>query len=243
MTDVTSGFAIISVMGPQSRKLLQLLTPENLGNQAFPFGQSREIEFAMGRVRASRISYVGELGWELCIPSEFATHVFESLCEEGSSFGLKQVGLYAMNSLRIEKGFRHWGHDITDEDTPLEAGLGFAVSWEKAGGFIGDEALKKQQKSGLKKRLAQFRLVDPDPLLYHNEPIWRSNEIVGYIASGMYGHTLGGAVGLGYVVCQNNISDDWLLAGNYSIEVAGQRFAAEVSLRPMYDPRSERTKS
>ena len=242
-TDVTSGFSIISVMGPRSRELLQLLTPEDLSNKAFPFGCSREIDFAMARVRASRISYVGELGWEISMPTEFAVHVFNSISDEGTPFGLKQVGLHAMNSLRIEKAFRHWGHDITDEDSPIEAGLEFAVSWDKPGGFVGRDSLVAQKKAGVKRRLAQFRLLDPEPLLYHNEPIWRSNKIVGYISSGMFGHSLGGAIGLGYVCAEHRIEADWVLEGEYKIEIAGDLFEAEISLKPMYDPKAERIKS
>ncbi|PPR76596.1 MAG: 4-methylaminobutanoate oxidase (formaldehyde-forming) [Alphaproteobacteria bacterium MarineAlpha3_Bin4] len=242
LTDVTSSLAVFSVMGPNSRRLLAKLTPADLSNGEFPFGSSREIEIGYAIVRASRISYVGELGWELYVPSEFAAHVFDELFAAGAEFDLAPVGLHAMNSLRIEKAYRHWGHDITDEDTVLEAGLEFAVAWDKPGGFNGRDALIKQRDNGLKKCLVQFLLVDPEPLLYHNEPIYRSGKIVGYVTSGMYGHTLGGAVGLGYVGNSDGVDIDFVENGDYEILVNGEKYAAKASLRPLYDPKSERIK-
>jgi 4-methylaminobutanoate oxidase (formaldehyde-forming) len=242
-TDITSGMAVIGIMGPQSRAFLQSLTPNDMSNDAFPFGTSREIEIAYSFVRASRITYVGELGWELYIPTEQALGVYDSLVAAGESFELRHIGMHAMNSLRLEKAYRHWGHDITDEDTPLEAGLGFAVDMKKEGGFIGKEALEKQQKFGIKKRLVNFALTDPEPLLYHNEPIWRDAEIVGYITSGMFCHTVGRAVGLGYVNHVDTVSMETLLSGNFEIEVAGKRFAATATTRPLYDPTNERIRN
>jgi 4-methylaminobutanoate oxidase (formaldehyde-forming) len=152
------------------------------------------------------------------------------------------AGYHALNSLRIEKAYRHWGHDITDEDTPLEAGLGFAVKWDKAGGFIGREALLRHRQSPCRKRLVQFKLKPPEPLLYHNEPIWHGDAIVGHIRSGMYGHTLGAAIGLGYVSAPNGAPLDAIGADDYEIEVAGVRYPATASLRPMYDPTNQRIK-
>ena len=239
-TDITSSMTVIGIMGPQSRTFLQSLTPNDMSNEDFPFGMSREIEIAYSFVRASRITYVGELGWELYIPTEQALNVYDSLVEAGESFDLRHIGMHAMNSLRIEKAYRHWGHDITDEDTPLEAGLGFAVDMKKECGFIGKEALEKQQKLAIKKRLIQFALTDPEPLLYHNEPIWRDDEIVGYITSGMFGHTVGCAVGLGYVNHADGATLEYIQSGNFEIEVAGKRFAASASTRPLYDPTNER---
>ncbi|MEQ8665376.1 MAG: FAD-dependent oxidoreductase [Rhodospirillales bacterium] len=243
LTDVTAAFAGLNVQGPKARDLLSRITPDDLSNEAFPFGTSREIEIGYATVRASRISYVGELGWELSIPTDMALHVFETITEAGKDFDLKHVGMHAMNSLRIEKAYRHWGDDIADEDTPLEAGLGFAVKFDKPGGFIGRDALLRQKDAGLKRRLVQFRLTDPEPLLYHNEPVIRDGEICGYVTSAMYGHTLGGAVGLGYVSHADGVDADYVNSGSYEIEVAGERFAAEASLRPMYDPKSERMKA
>ena len=243
LTDVTSGLSMLGVMGPRARELLQSLTPDDLSNQAFPFATSREIELGFATVRASRISYVGELGWELYIPSEFATGVFDVLVEAGEAFGLSQVGMHAMNSLRIEKAYRHYGHDITDDDTPLEGGLGFAVKFDKPGGFIGRKALKSQREAGLNKRLVQFLLGDPDAMLYHNEPIWRDGALAGYVRSAMYGHTLGGAVALGYIENPDGVDADYVNAGAYEIEIAGVRYPATASLRPLYDPKSERIKA
>lgn len=240
LTNISSGMGVISLMGPNSRDLLQSLTPADLSHQAFPFGSSREIELAYALVRASRITYVGELGWELYIPTEFMLGVYDEICSVSERFGLVHAGYHALNSLRMEKGYRHWGHDITDEDTPLEAGLGFAVKLDKEGGFIGQDALLRQKDRGLDRRLLQFRLNDPQPLLYHNEPVWREDRIVGYISSGAYGHTLGSCIGLGYIKrSDENIMEDWV-TGIFEIEVAGQRYPAEASLEPLFDPKNEK---
>jgi 4-methylaminobutanoate oxidase (formaldehyde-forming) len=239
LTNVTSGMGVLSVMGPRSRELLQSLTPDDLSDRAFPFATSRIIELGLALVRASRITYVGELGWELYIPTEFMQGVYDELAAAGAGHGLVHAGYHALNSLRLEKGYRHWGHDITDEDTPLEAGLGFAVKLDKPGGFIGRDALLRQKQTGLHKRLLQFRLESAEPLLYHNEPIWSGAEIVGFIRSGMYGHTLGAAVGLGYVSEPGGTVESADL-DRFEIEVAGVRYRAAASLRPMYDPKNER---
>jgi glycine cleavage system aminomethyltransferase T/glycine/D-amino acid oxidase-like deaminating enzyme len=241
LTNITSGMGVISLMGPKSRDLLQSLTPNDLSDAAFPFATSQIIELGYAMVRASRITYVGELGWELYVPTEFMLDVYETLTSAGMQHGLVHAGYHALNSLRIEKAYRHWGHDITDEDTPLEAGLGFAVKFAKPGGFIGREALLLQQQAGIRKRLVQFKLKSPEPLLYHNEPIWRGDSIVGSIRSAMYGHSLGAAIGLGYVTAPagglNSVGPD-----DYDIEVAGIRYAATASLRPMYGPYNESIK-
>ena len=240
LTNVSSGMGVISLMGPRSRDLLQSLTPADMSHNAFPFATSQEIELGYAIVRASRITFVGELGWELYIPTEFMLGVYDEIVAAGAAFDLAHAGYHALNSLRMEKGYRHWSHDITDEDSPLEAGLDFTVKFDKPGGFIGKDALLKQREAGLRRRLVQFRLEDPEPLLYHNEPIWRDDKIVGHITSGAYGHTLGGCVGLGYVHTEPGASDDNILGGSYEIEVATERFAAEASLSPMYDPRNEK---
>ena len=237
LTNVTSAMGVISIMGPNSRALLQSLSPDDLSHEAFPFAHSREIELGHALVRASRITYVGELGWELYIPTEFTAGVYDAIAEAGPAFGLAHAGYHALDSLRIEKAYRHWGHDITDEDSPLEAGLGFAVKFDKPGGFIGREALLKQRQTGPAKRLLQFRLLDPKPLLYHDEPVWQGDSLVGRITSGAYGHTLGGAIGLGYV---DTVKTPEPSAGEFSIEVAGERIPAEASSRPMYDPAGQR---
>ena len=243
VTDVTAAQAVLSVMGPGSRDLLQVVADADLSNDAFSFGTSREIDLGYGRVRATRISYVGELGWELYVPSDMARHIFDVIAEAGTEHGLKLAGYHALNSLRIEKAYRHWGHDIGDEDTPLEAGLGFAIGWDTY--FIGRDALERQREGGVKRRMVQFLLEDEDKLLYHNEPIWRDGAIAGYITSGMFGHTLGGAVGLGYVSdpAGGNVDSAFVEAGTYEIEVACERIPARVSLRPMYDPTSARLRT
>jgi glycine cleavage system aminomethyltransferase T len=228
-------------MGPRSRDLLQSLTPDDLSDSGFPFATSRIIELGHALVRASRITFVGELGWELYIPTEFMQGVYDELAAAGAAHGLVHAGYHALNSLRIEKAYRHWGHDITDEDTPLEAGLGFAVKFDKAGGFIGREALLRQRESGFAKRLVQFQLRSSEPLLYHNEPVWQGGSIVGFIRSGMYAHTLGAAVGLGYVTAPGATAES-IAADSYEIEVAGVRHPAIASLRPLYDPRNSKIK-
>jgi 4-methylaminobutanoate oxidase (formaldehyde-forming) len=243
VTDVTSGMAVISVMGPHSRELLTRAGASNLDNDSFPFGTSREIEIGYAVVRASRITYVGELGWELYIPTEFATHVYDRLLEASDGLGLRHAGYHALNSLRMEKGYRHWGHDITDEETPIEAGLGFAVKFDKPGGFLGRDALLRQKDRGVKKRLVQFLLKDPEPLVYHYEPILRDGRICGYATSGMFGHTLGATVAMGYVSAEGElVTPDYIREGRYELRVNGRNYEAEASLRPFYDPKSERVK-
>ena len=239
-TDITSGYAVIGVMGPNSRALLSQLTDADLSSEAFPFGTVREIDLGMARVRALRVTYVGELGWELYIPSEFAVGVFDTIASEGMSFGLRLAGMHALDSCRIEKAYRSWGHDITDEDTPLEAGLGFVCRLDKNTPFIGRDALLRQKEAGLKRCLVQFALKDPEPLLYQNEPIYRDGEIVGYLSSGNYGHHIGSAIGLGYVRHPDGVNADYIASGDFEIEVACERFPAQASLRPLYDPKSER---
>jgi glycine cleavage system T protein len=242
--DITSGSAVFSVMGPNARRLLQPLTPSDLSNDAFPFGTSQEIDLGYARVRASRVTYVGELGWELYVPTEFAAAVFDVVIQGGEPHGLVLAGYHALNSLRMEKGYRHWGHDITPDTTPLEAGLGFVVASDKGDGFIGKEALVRQREAGLRTRLVQFALDDSDALLYHNEPIWRDGIIVGETTSGMFGHTLGQSLGMGYVTNRDGIADAaYINAGRYEIEVAGQRIPAAASLQPLYDPKSTRVKA
>ncbi|MEL7184974.1 MAG: FAD-dependent oxidoreductase [Pseudomonadota bacterium] len=240
LTNVSSGMGVISIMGPRSRELLQSLTPADMSHAAFPFATSQEIELGYGYVRASRITFVGELGWELYVPTEFMQGVYDEIVAAGTPFGLAHAGYHALNSLRMEKGYRHWSHDITDEDTPLQAGLGFTVKFDKPGGFIGREALVEQKQRGLDRTLVQFRLEVPEPLLYHNEPIWRDGELVGHITSGAYGHTLGGCVGLGYVHLQDGEQPADATTGRYEIEVACERFKAAASLRAMYDPENNK---
>lgn len=240
VTDMTAAEAVICVMGPNSRKLLERVSPNDFSNTYNPFGTYQDIEIGMGLARAHRVTYVGELGWEIYVSSDMAAHVFEVLQEAGGAMDAKLCGLHMMDSCRIEKGFRHFGHDITSEDHILEAGLGFAV--KKTGGdFIGRAAVEAKREQGLQMRMVQFLLSDPEPLLYHAEPVLRDGEIVSYLTSGAYGHTLGGAIGLGYVPCAGESTAE-LLVSRYEIEIAGTRVAATASLRPMYDPKSDRVK-
>lgn len=243
LTNVTSGMGVISIMGPKARDLLQSLTPDDMSHKGFPFATSREIELGYGYVRASRITFVGELGWELYIPTEFMQDTYDRIVAAGAEWGLVHAGYHALNSLRTEKAYRHWSHDITDEDSPLEAGLDFVVKWDKAGGFVGREALLEQREKGLSRHLLQLRLKDPEPLIYHNEPIWRDGTLVGHITSGAYGHTLGGAVGLGYVRATPGDAPEAVLDGHYEVEVACEKITAEVSLRPLYDPENAKIRS
>jgi 4-methylaminobutanoate oxidase (formaldehyde-forming) len=241
ITDVSAAEAVLCLMGPNARKLIGKVSPNDFSNEAHPFGTAKEIEIGMGLARAHRVTYVGELGWELYVPTEQAAHVFEAIMEAGAGTGLKLCGLHALDSCRIEKAFRHFGHDITDEDHVLEAGLGFAVRPGK-GDFMGRDAVLRKKDAGLSRRLVQFRLTDAQPLLFHNEAIVRDGRIVGTVTSGNYGHHLGGAVGLGYVPCQGESAAD-VLASDYEIEIAGERFPAEASLKPMYDPKAERVRA
>ena len=247
VVDVTSAEAVLSLMGPNARALLQTITRADLSNDAFPFATAQEIELGPVLARAHRITYVGELGWELYVPSEMARAAFDALLQAGENHGLRLCGLHALDSCRIEKAFRHFGHDITDEDHVLEAGLGFAVKTQKPssrfGDFLGRDAVLRRREEGLSRRLLQFKLRDPEPLLYHNEPVWRGGEIVGHITSGNYGHFLGGAIGMGYVDCPAGATAEEVVSAAYSVEVAGERWEADVSLKPLYDPKSERPRS
>lgn len=240
ITDVTAGEGVLAVMGPNSRALMEKASPNDFTNAVNPFGTAQDIEIGMGLARVHRVTYVGELGWEIYISADQAPHVFETLYEVGQDMDMKLCGMHMMDSCRIEKGFRHFGHDITCEDHVLEAGLGFAVKTDKPD-FIGRAAVLNRKENGLNTRLLQFKLADSEPLLYHNEPILRDGEIVGYLSSGSYGHTLGAAIGMGYVPCKGEAAAD-VLASSYEIDVAGVRVKAEASLRPMYDPKSERVK-
>jgi glycine cleavage system aminomethyltransferase T len=194
----------------------------------------------MGLARVHRVTYVGELGWEVYVSTDMAGHAFEILWEAGQNLNAKLCGMHMMDSCRIEKGFRHFGHDITCENHVLEAGLGFAVKTDKLN-FIGREAVLRKKDTGLNMRMVQFKLTEPEPLLYHNEPVIRDGKIVGFLSSGNYGHHLGAAIGLGYVPCAGETVAD-VLASTYEIDVAGTRIKAEASLKPMYDPSGTRTK-
>lgn len=243
--DMTAAEAVFPLMGPLAREVLAGCSPDDFSNDVHPFGQAREIEIGMGVARAHRVSYVGELGWEIYVSTDQAAHVFEALLEAGAPHGLKLCGLHAMDSCRLEKAFRHYGHDISDEDHVLEAGLGFAVKTDLPGkeDFLGREAVLRKRETGLEQRLMQFKLTDPAAHLHHNEPLLRDGKIVGRLTSGGYGHALGAAIGMGYVPCAHaRETAAEMKAATYQIEVAGRRYEAEASLAPMYDPKSARTK-
>ncbi|PWE57435.1 FAD-dependent oxidoreductase [Metarhizobium album] len=240
ITDVTAAESVLCIMGPKARELMRKVSPNDFSNAAHPFGSVREIEIGMGLARAHRVTYVGELGWELYVSSDQTAHVFETLEDAGRDLGLKLCGIHTLDSCRIEKAFRHFGHDITDEDHVLEAGLGFAVRTGK-GDFIGRDAVLRKKEAGLDRRLVQFKLTDPQPLLFHNEALVRDGKIVSIVTSGNYGHHLGGAIGLGYVPCKGESEAD-VLGSAYEIEIAGTRVKAEASLAPMYDPKAERVR-
>ncbi|MEM7425758.1 MAG: FAD-dependent oxidoreductase [Pseudomonadota bacterium] len=246
-TDVTSGLPMLGMMGPRSRELMQAITDADLSGDAMPFGRSKEIDIGYARVRASRITYVGELGWELYIPAEFASHVFETVWEAGQRFGLKPAGMHAMNACRMEKGYRHWGHDIADEDTPLEAGLGFAVPRSKTSDYIGRESILWQREQNvLKKRMVAICLENGGadaPMMYHEEPIYRDGVIVGSTTSGSWGHRLGKSLALGYLHCDDGVTKDYVESGSFEIEIAWERYPATVQFAPFYDPKSERVKA
>jgi len=240
ITDVTAGEGVLAVMGPRARALMQAVSPNDFSNDAHPFGTAREIEIGLALARAHRVSYVGELGWEIYVCADMAGHVFETLWEAGQEVGLRLCGMHMMDSCRIEKAFRHFGHDITCEDNVIDAGLGFAVDLTKPD-FIGKAAVEARKAAGPERRMVQFQLQDPDPLLYHNEPILRDGQIVGHLTSGAYGHHLGAAVGMGYVPCKGETATD-VLASRYEIDVTGTRVPARASLRPLYDPGAKRMK-
>jgi 4-methylaminobutanoate oxidase (formaldehyde-forming) len=244
-TDITSGLPMLGVMGPSSRALLAEVAPHtDWSTDAFPFGSMQEVEIGYAKLQAGRVSYVGELGWELYVPAEFIAEVYERLIEAGAAHGLAHAGMHAMNACRVEKGFRHWGHDIADEDTPLEAGLSFAVAWDKPGGFIGRDALLAAREAGTPtRRLVQVALEadgEDAPLLLHEEPILRDGAIVGSITSGAWGHRLGKSLGMGYVASPDGVTKDWIEAGRWEVEVAWTRHPVTVQLRPWYDPKGER---
>ena len=240
-TDVTSGWTLLQVQGPRSRELLQGLTSADLSNAAFPYLAAREIDLGYARAWAMRVTYVGELGFELHIPADQALTVYETLVAAGPAHGLANVGLGAMGSLRLEKAYRDYQVDIDNTDTPLDVGLGFAVAWDKPGGFVGREALLRAQLAGPpSRRLVQVLALDPEPLLYGHEPLYRRGRLVGHNRVGAYGHTLGGAVGLAMLEDAAGIPADDVVGDDYEIDIAGVRCPARVAVRPLYDPQRRR---
>ncbi|MEA3232081.1 MAG: aminomethyltransferase family protein, partial [Thermodesulfobacteriota bacterium] len=237
----THGYAMLAIMGPGARDLLAKLTDADLSNEAFPYGTAREIDIAYARPWALRMSYVGELGWELYIPTMFTLPVFDAIFEEGKSAGLRLIGMQAVNSLRLETGYRHWESDITPDETPYEAGLGFGVNLDK-GDFIGRDALSAQKKEGLKRKLVMVTLNDPEIMLYGSEPMYRNGVWMDNLRSGAYGFKIGTAVGMGYVKNDVPVTDEWILDGKFELEVQGKMVPAKVHVKSPYDPDNQRVR-
>ena len=241
LTNITLDYGCLSVQGPQSRSLLQGLVDVDLSNDHFKFSTGKYTELLGLKIWIQKLSYVGELGWELFIPSAKVKKIYLAIKEEGKKYNIRDVGMHALNSLRLEKGYRHWGHDIAAEDNLIEAGLSF-IAKPNAGDFIGKDAFLYAKSQGLPaRRLVQFKLDDPEPLLYHNEPIVMNEDIVGYLSSAMYGHSLGRAIGMGYVKAPA-LTTEKLNNANFEIEIATERYSAQASLRSLYDPNNEKLK-
>jgi 4-methylaminobutanoate oxidase (formaldehyde-forming) len=244
VSDVTSGYAQINVQGPRSRELMQAITTHDLSNEAFPFRTAHEIDIGFARALCVRITYLGELGYELYVPTEQATHVYDRLVETGKAYGLRHAGLKALASLRMEKGYRDYGHDIDNTDSVLEAGLGFAVDLKKPGGFLGKEAVLAKKAAGpLTRRIVQILVKDPDAMLFHAEVVKRNGKAVGYIRAASYGHTLGGAVGLMMVEAGEPVSAAYFESGTWEVEIAGKIYPAIASMKPLYDAANEKVKA
>ena len=243
LLDVTSCNSVLALMGPRSRQVLAKLTTDDIGDREFVFGQARRLSIAGAPVLALRVTYVGELGWELHVPTEFAATVYDALMVAGAEFGIANAGYRAIETLRLEKGYRAWGSDIGPDHTPLEAGLGWAVKLKGRKPFLGRESLERQRVAPLRKSLCTLTVDDPEIVLIGRETIYRDNERVGWLSSGGFGHTIGKAIGLGYVRRAEGVDRDYLLAGDYSLEVATERVPCRLHLAPLYDPSMARVKA
>ncbi|MFW2365394.1 MAG: GcvT family protein [Desulforhopalus sp.] len=242
--DMTSAYAQVNIQGPKSRELLQAITTADMSNEAFPYRHAQEIGIGYARAICMRITYLGELGYELYIPTEQAVHVYDTIIEAGRDYNLSHAGLKALGSLRMEKGYRDYGHDMDNTDDPYEVGLGFTVKLDKPSGFIGKEAcVRKKAQGGLKRRLAQVLVKDPEPLLFHAEVITRNGENAGYVRSGSYCYTLGGAAGLFMIEADEIIDEKYIESGTWEINIAGDMYPAQVSLKPLYDPEMKKIKA
>ncbi|MGX9355659.1 FAD-dependent oxidoreductase [Roseobacteraceae bacterium S113] len=244
--DATSGYGLMTLHGPRSRDILQALSRDDLSNAAFPFGAAREIDVAHARAWVIRRSFLGELGFEIMLPAEFCGGVYEAIIAAGAPHGLRHMGMFAMNACRLEKGFRHFGHDIGEEDTPFETGLGFAVALDKRGGFVGQEALARQKAEdgpAYRHRMVSIRVPEitaqEGPYLIHNEPIWKDGDIVGHVTSGDWGFRLEAMVGLASLERAEGVSKAWIDAGGFAVQIAGTMYPIEVQLGPFYDPGGE----
>jgi 4-methylaminobutanoate oxidase (formaldehyde-forming) len=243
LVDVTEGYGTLSLMGPKARDVLAAVTDADVSSAAFPFGSVREIAVAGEPVRALRVTYVGELGFELHMPIGDTGVVFDALIEAGAPFGIAPAGYRAIESLRLEKGYRAWGSDITPNDNPFEAGLGWAVKLKSRKPFLGRGAAEKAANSLLAKRLTTFTVDDPAILLAGRETIYRDGKRVGYLTSGGWGYTVDANIGLGYVRNADGVSDDYLASGSYELEVATVRVPAKLHMGPLYDPAMSRIKA
>lgn len=250
LTDVTGAYAQLNIQGPRSRELMQALTDCDMSNDGFPFRMAKEIDIGLAKVLCARITYLGELGYELHIPCEHALHVYEKVVSVGDSYGLVHAGLKALASLRMEKAYRDYGHDMDNTDTLLEVGLGFTADYDKQGGFMGKEAVMRQRDelkkmNGLRNRLVQVLVTDPEPLMYHGEVIYRNGIRVGDIRAASYGHTLGGAVGLALITAEEGkvVNKSYLTEGLWEVEIAGKKYNCKLSLNPMYDPNNKKIKA
>jgi 4-methylaminobutanoate oxidase (formaldehyde-forming) len=244
VADQTSAYAQLNVQGPRSRELLAVVTSADMSNAAFPFRAAREIDIGFARVLCIRITYLGELGYELYIPTEQAVHVYERLLAAGAPLGVRHAGLKALASLRMEKGYRDYGHDIDNTDGPLEAGLGFAVDLKKPGGFLGKDAVVAAKAAGpLTRRLLQILVKDPEPMLFHAEIVYRDGKAVGYVRAASYGHTLGGAVGLAMIDAGEPLTQAWIDAGRWEVDIAATKYPCVASIKPLFDPDNAKIKA
>ncbi len=240
LVDVTSAYAVFGVMGPNSRALLSTLTSADLSDEAFPFGTSQQIALGYATVRATRITYVGELGWELYVPAEFAVGVYQDLMESGEQFEVGRGGYYTIESMRLEKGYRAFGRELTPSENPVEAGLLFACKLKSDIEFLGRAAVEKAKAEGTRRKLVGFSVDEPDAMLWGGELVLRDGAVAGQVTSAAWGETVGGCVGLAYVRAADNsvINADWVKEGDYQVNVGGQLYPISVSLRPLYDPTS-----
>jgi sarcosine dehydrogenase len=240
--DVTEGYATLSLMGPKARAVLAAATDADVTNAAFPFGAVRVIDIAGQKVRALRVTYVGELGWELHVPMAATADVYDCVMGLGAAQGIRPVGYRALESLRLEKGYRAWSSDITPNDTPFEAGLGWAVKLRSGLPFLGRDALEELAISPLKKSFVGFSVNDDNAVLVGRETILRNGEFAGYLTSGGYGYSVGKPLGYGYVRHAEGVTSDYLLSGKYELVIANEAKTARISLEPFVDPANLRVK-
>jgi heterotetrameric sarcosine oxidase gamma subunit len=238
VTDLTGGIAALHLAGPRSRELLGRLTGQDLSNDAFPFLSANEIDVGWARAWALRVSYTGELGWELYVSGEFASDLYDKIVEAGRDLGLRHAGAFAFDASRLERGFRSWGHDMGSVDDVFACGLGFTAG---KGDFVGAEACEKLRSEPRHRLLVSVRLGDPDPMLWHGESVLRSGERVGHVSSGGYGYTLGSAVGLAWIHAEGEVTQQWLDSEPIEVEVRDRRIPAVASIRPLYEPASARS--